>query len=88
MPVEYEIKLRGERDALRMALERIGARPRGARAFEDDLVLDTPDRRVEREGGVLRLRCHSADGFLLTLKGPADGGMGVKGRTEDQTTVG
>ena len=88
MPMEYEIKLRGDRDALRTSLERIGAKARGARILEDDLVLDTPDRRVEREGGVLRLRCHGGDRFLLTLKGPADGDGEVKAKTEDETPVG
>lgn len=86
MPIEYEIKLRGGRDRLHDALRRIGARPRGARSLEDDLVLDTPERRILGDGGVLRLR-HSAGRFLLTLKGRADEDVEVKAKTEVETAV-
>lgn len=86
MPIEYEIKVRGERDELLAALASAGARPRGPRVLEDDLVLDTVEGRIMGEGGLLRLR-RRGDRYLLTLKGmsPEDGE--VKARTEIETEV-
>ena len=86
MPIEYEIKLPGERHRLIRALESIGARPTGPRTLEDDLVLDTSEHEVFRSGGLLRLR-RRGDDFLLTLKGPSDEDGVVKARTEVETRV-
>jgi len=86
MPIEYEIKLPGERHRLIQALESIGACPAGPRTLEDDLVLDTPEQKVFRSGGLLRLR-RRGDDFLLTLKGPSDEDGVVKARTEVETRV-
>lgn len=87
MSIEYEIKVRGDRDALRAALEAAGARPLGPRELEDDLVLDTADGRILRDGGLLRLRCRG-DRYLLTLKGTSPEHGEVKAMTEVETEVG
>lgn len=86
MTIEYEVKLRGERDALLAALAGAGAQTSGPRMLEDDYVLDTPDRRILRAGGLLRLRRRD-DGFLLTLKGRSDAHGEVKAMTEVETAV-
>lgn len=86
MPIEYEIKVRGEREALLAALEAVGARPAGPRLLEDDLVLDTVERRILRAGGLLRLR-RRGDRFLLTLKGLSPEHGEVKAMTEIETEV-
>jgi len=86
MAIEYEIKLRGDRVDLLEALARIGARARGDRVLEDDLVLDTADGRIRRAGGLLRLR-RRGEGFLLTLKGRSDEHGEVKAMTETETAV-
>lgn len=86
MAIEYEVKLRGERDALLAALAGAGARASGPRMLEDDYVLDTPDRRILHEGGLLRLRRRD-DGFLLTWKGRSDAHGEVKAMNEVETAV-
>ncbi|MGD8331616.1 MAG: class IV adenylate cyclase [Acidobacteriota bacterium] len=86
MAIEYEVKLRGERDDLLNALERAGARAAGPRMLEDDYVLDTAERRILASGGLLRLRCRD-DGFLLTLKGRSDAHGEVKAMSEVETSV-
>jgi len=86
MQIEYEVKLPGERDALLAALACIGARPSGPRTLEDDLVLDTPERRILAQGGLLRLR-RRGDRFLLTLKGASDRRGEVKAMSEVETEV-
>jgi adenylate cyclase class 2 len=86
MAIEYEVKLRGEREELLAALERIGARPRGARVLEDDLVLDTPAGELRARGGLLRLR-RRGDAYLLTLKERCHDAAEVKAMTEVETAV-
>lgn len=86
MSIEYEIKVPGERDALRAALETAGARPLGPRELEDDLVLDTADGRILRDGGLLRLR-RRGHRYLLTLKGTSPEHGEVKAMTEVETEV-
>jgi adenylate cyclase class 2 len=86
MTIEYEIKLRGDRATLLAALEDAGARASGPRVLEDDLVLDTRDRRILQEGGVLRLR-RRGDQCLLTLKGRTKENGGIKAMTEIETAV-
>ncbi len=68
MPIEYEVKLAGERDALLAALENVGAVLDGPRTLEDDLVLDTPESRLLHAGEFLRLRRRGGR-YLLTFKG-------------------
>ena len=86
MPTEYEIKVRGERLSLQQRLKDAGARPRGPRVLEDDLVLDTAEGRILREGGLLRLRRRGTT-YLLTLKGASPEHGEVKARTEVETEV-
>ena len=86
MSIEYEVKLEGARGTLLDALERLGARPSGPRILEDDLVLDTADRRLGAAGHLLRLR-KRANEYLLTFKGPQQRDVAVKARLELQTSV-
>ena len=86
MAIEYEIKLRGRLDELTEALERIGSRAESPRTLEDDLVFDTDEQRILREGGLLRLR-RCGGRFLLTLKGSSEQHGEVKAMTEVETEV-
>jgi adenylate cyclase class 2 len=84
---EIEIKLRIE-DPGRMiaALQRLGARLRHDREFEDNLLYDFPDRSLLARGAMLRLRT-TPRGALLTYK---EGGRledGAKVRDEIETAL-
>lgn len=70
MATETEVKfLHPELHGLRQRLQSLGAQCQG-RVFERNLVLDSPDRRLRREGRLLRLR---SDGRgLLTFKLPSE----------------
>ena len=86
MPVEYEVKLPGEPERMREHLERLGAEQCSPRLLEDDLVLDTAERRLAAAAQVLRLRRRGQE-FLLTFKGPVSEDVSVKAREEWQTPV-
>jgi len=86
MPVEYEVKLPGEPEALREQLAQLGAEPCSPRLLEDDLVLDTASRTLASAAQVLRLRRRGKD-YLLTHKGPVADDVSVKAREEWQTPV-
>lgn len=66
---EIEIKLPvADRRAIRRRLGELGFKPVVKRHFERNSLLDFPDRRLRKEGSLLRLR--SAGGrSLLTFKG-------------------
>lgn len=68
---EIEIKLALESAAEgRRRLEAGGFRPVKPRVFEDNLLFDTPERRLRAAGSLLRLR-QAGDAAALTYKGPA-----------------
>jgi adenylate cyclase, class 2 len=87
MAVETEIKLRlpqGPEHA-RALLEQHGFRPTVARQLEIDQTFDLPSGELRQSGRLLRLR--SAGGrWLVTYKGPVDGGS-HKSREEIETDV-
>ncbi|MEO5821575.1 MAG: class IV adenylate cyclase [Vicinamibacteraceae bacterium] len=87
MPVEREIKLRFESAAAaRSALQALGARPLHERRLQDDVLLDSPDSRLQRAGCTLRLR-RDGDRAAITWKGPVIAGP-MKTREEVETAVG
>jgi adenylate cyclase, class 2 len=67
---ETEIKLRVEARAARRLLGRLGFRVRRRRVFESNIVYDTPDLALRRQGKLLRLR-RAGPRVTLTFKGPA-----------------
>jgi adenylate cyclase class 2 len=84
---ETEIKLPVADPGRTLAgLERIGAKVKEARHFEDNLVFDTADRRIRSEGNLLRLR-NTDRNTTLTFKGRSDTSRGVKEREEIETTA-
>ena len=84
---ETEIKLAfpSPQDALR-ALALVGATPSRPREFEDNLLFDLDDRRLENAGSLLRLRRAGARAFV-TYKGPAEAGHRYKVREEAEVGV-
>jgi adenylate cyclase class 2 len=84
---ETEIKLRmADRAAAEAALHGIGAAVVRQRHFEDNLLLDTPQRSLAASDRLLRLRRTSA-GCVLTFKGPRTIVEGVKQRPEYEVAV-
>ena len=63
-----------------------GARPVGARAFEDNVVFDLADRSLLKSDRLLRLRSF-AGSSLLTFKAPVAGEHRHKVRTEHETSI-
>jgi len=57
-----------------------------ARHFEDNFLLDWPDKRIGAGGCTLRVRILEGRG-LLTFKGPVVPGLAVKSRPERQVDV-
>ncbi len=85
--VEVELKIPVEGlDAVRRALERLGARLELSAMREVNVLFDAEDGRIERGGGALRLRRHGGR-WTLTLKGPPRFDGGVKTRAEHETGV-
>ncbi len=86
-PRETEVKLR-VRDlaVVRETLVRAGAELARARHFEDNQLFDDATGSLRAGGCVLRLR-RTADGGLLTFKGPRQVAAGVKSREERETKV-
>ena len=68
--LETEIKLRVEARAARRLLSRRGFRVGRRRVFESNVVYDTPDLALRRQGRLLRLR-RAGRRITLTYKGPA-----------------
>jgi adenylate cyclase, class 2 len=87
-PIETEIKLAagGSVEAARRLLRRAGFRVHKRRNFEDNLILDTPGRRLRQDGTLLRVR-RTAGQVKLTFKGKALSGK-YKSREEWETEVG
>jgi adenylate cyclase class 2 len=86
-PIETEIKLNaGTADSARRLLRRAGFRVHRRRVFEDNVILDTPSRRLRKGGTLLRLRRTAAE-VLLTYKGKASNGK-HKSREEWESEVG
>jgi len=63
-----------------------GARRVQARAFEDNVLFDLPDRSLSKSGRLLRLRSF-AGASLLTFKAPVAGEHRHKLKIEHETTV-
>jgi adenylate cyclase class 2 len=86
--LEREAKLRfADAAAARRAVERLGARLRRARHFEDNLLLDDASGTLSRGGAALRLR--RAEGrAILTYKGARrEDASGLKVRPEAEVEV-
>jgi adenylate cyclase, class 2 len=94
MPVETEIKFRVDNLAgLTQRLEADGFILQTPRAFESNVLYDTPDRRMRARTEILRIRSY-ADRWLVTHKRLPDVGPGPnpdqdthKHRLETQTEV-
>jgi adenylate cyclase class 2 len=85
--LEIEIKLRvGLLPPWREKLVGMGATARCPRGFERNLVFDTPRRRLEKSGVLLRLRRHEGRS-VLTMKMPAQAHAGYKVREETEADV-
>lgn len=83
---ETEIKLAVASAAVaRRLLRRAGFRVHRRRAYEENLVFDTPDGRLRASGRLLRLR-RSGVASLLTFKGPPSGGK-HKSRLEVEVSI-
>ena len=83
---EVEIKLRvDDAPTGRRLLRQAGFRVSRRRAYEDNLLFDTPERALRSQGVLLRLR-RSGPHSTLTFKGPATAGK-HKSRLELETTV-
>jgi adenylate cyclase class 2 len=84
---ENEIKLAVDSvGAGRSLLRSAGFRVSKPRVFESNLVFDTPDRSILRQGALLRLREVKKRG-VLTYKGPTDEGSLHKSRQEVESPV-
>jgi adenylate cyclase class 2 len=85
--LEREIKLRFENTAeAREAVLAAGAEPVRSRRLQEDCLLDTLDRSLQRRGSLLRVRIESGRA-LLTFKGPIQPSS-MKLREELETIVG
>jgi adenylate cyclase class 2 len=86
-PREVEVKLRvGDAEAARASLRRAGASLARQRHFEDNVLFDDASGTLRAGGSVLRLR-RTAEGGVLTFKGPREMRLGVKSREELETEV-
>jgi adenylate cyclase class 2 len=86
-PIETEIKLAvpGVEPA-RGLLRRAGFRVHKRRLFEDNVILDTPGRKLRQAGTLLRLR-RAGRAVILTFKGKATSGR-HKSREEWEVELG
>jgi len=85
---ETEVKLRiADAEGARGAVLGIGARLSRERHFEDNLLLDDPQKALSGSGRVLRIRRAGGEG-VLTFKGPRQVREGVKSREEIELSVG
>ena len=90
MPVETEIKFRvNDLAGLSQRLEAAGFTLQTPRAFESNVLYDTPDRRMRARTEILRIRSY-AGRWTLTHKRLPDAGPGEdthKHRVETETEV-
>ena len=87
MAVEIETKFALETfGPVREALLRAGAR-RQDRVFEENLVLDTPDRALRERGLLLRLRRDACGRITLKLPAEPSEETGLKVRQEFETAI-
>jgi adenylate cyclase class 2 len=87
MALEREIKLRfNTAEEARARLASLGATPLRSRRLQEDALLDTSDRQLEKQRAALRVR-HEGGHSLLTFKGPPLEGP-MKLREEVETVVG
>jgi adenylate cyclase class 2 len=90
MPIETEIKFRvDDLPALALRLESAGFRLQTPRAFESNVLYDTPDRQMRARTEILRIRTY-AGRTILTHKRLPDIGPGEdthKHRVETETEV-
>jgi adenylate cyclase, class 2 len=85
--VEHEVKLPfSSVEAARHAVATAGGRLDVSRRLVEDVLYDTPDRRLRQSGQTLRLRRDGA-GAALTFKGQKQAGP-VKSREELESRVG
>jgi adenylate cyclase, class 2 len=91
MPVETEIKFRvADLAELAQRLREAGFRVVTARAFESNVLYDTPDRRMRARTEILRIRNYDGR-WVVTHKRLPDGSAGEerhKHRIETETEVG
>jgi adenylate cyclase class 2 len=74
MPIETEIKFRvKDIDDLNRRLQSVGFRLQTPRAFEGNVLYDTPDRSLRARTEILRIRTY-AGSSTLTHKRPPDAG--------------
>lgn len=86
MATECELKyLNPDLDAVREALRRQAAEPRGV-VFEENLVLDDADRTLKKRGMLLRLR-RTGPSMTMTVKLPAARDALCKVCTEHETRI-
>lgn len=90
MPIETEIKFRiDDLPALQQRLQAIGFRLQTPRAFESNVLYDTPDRQMRARTEILRIR-HYQGRWMLTHKRLPTTGPGEdvhKHRIETETEV-
>ena len=85
--IEIEVKVRiGKTADIESRLCALGAYPESSRTLEDDTLYDFPDRRLAKQGSILRLR-DRADGGLITAKEKIETDMHAKVRKELETGV-
>jgi adenylate cyclase class 2 len=83
--LEIEIKLRvPSASTARRMLQAAGFRILRRRAFEDNVVFDTPDLTLRGSGRLLRVRC-AGSAATLTYKGPAAPG---KHKSREEIEIG
>src|SRR5690242_1654327 len=79
---EIEVKIQvSDVPALRVRLKQLGFVRMHARALEDNLLFDTPDRKLRAVRSVLRLRRYQGE-WLVTYKGTPEPDPHYKSRLE------
>ena len=86
-PTETEVKIKlSDSLAILERLERAGFTLSSPRQFESNTIYDSPDHKLRQAEMIIRLR-RAGDKFVLTWKGPSEGGK-YKIRPEIETAVG